>query len=75
MKNIMLNIKNLRDMTGVGFLDCKNALEVNDQNIEKSTCFAGNGYDVNDLWKLADWNGANNGNNYNVIFLEMSATW
>ena len=45
------------------------------QNIEKSTCFAGNGYDVNDLWKLADWNGANNGNNYNVIFLEMSATW
>ena len=45
------------------------------QNIEKSTCFAGNGYEVNDYWKLADWNGASNGDNYNVIFIEMSATW
>jgi len=36
MNNIMLNVKNLRDMTGAGFLDCKKALEVNDQNIDKS---------------------------------------
>jgi len=36
MNDIMLNVKNLRDMTGAGFLDCKKALEVNDQNIEKS---------------------------------------
>jgi len=36
MNNIMANIKNLRDMTGAGFLDCKKALEANDQNIEKS---------------------------------------
>ena len=36
MNNIMLNIKNLRDITGTGFLDCKKALEVNGQNIEKS---------------------------------------
>ena len=33
MNNIILNIKNLRDMTGAGFLDCKKALEANDQNI------------------------------------------
>ena len=46
-----------------------------DQNLTKSTCYAGNGYEVNDVWKLADWNGALNGGNYNVIFLEMSATW
>ena len=45
------------------------------QNIEKSTCYAGNGYDVNQNWKLFDWNGANNGGTYNVIFMEMSATW
>ena len=45
------------------------------QNIEKSTCYAGNGYDVNQNWKLSDWNGANNGGTYNVIFMEMSATW
>ena len=36
MNNLMDNIKNLRDMTGAGFLDCKKALEANDQSIEKS---------------------------------------
>ena len=45
------------------------------QNIEQSTCFGGNGYEVNDVWKLADWNGLTNGGNYNVMFIEMSATW
>ena len=39
MNNIMVNVKNLRDMTGAGFLDCKKALEANDQNIEKSIVY------------------------------------
>jgi len=46
-----------------------------DQNLTKSTCYSGNGYEINDNWKLADWNGALNGGHYNVIFIEMSATW
>ena len=46
-----------------------------DQSIEKNTCYAGNGYDVGENWKLADWNGALNGGNYNVIFIDMAATW
>ena len=46
-----------------------------DQNITKQTCYAGNEYDVPDDWKLADWNGAINGGNYNVIFIDMSASW
>tara|TARA_B100001029_G_scaffold177854_1_gene183279 strand:- start:1842 stop:2066 length:225 start_codon:yes stop_codon:yes gene_type:complete len=46
-----------------------------DQNITKSTCYAGNGYEVNDAWKLGDWNGALNGGHYNVIFIDMSASW
>jgi len=45
------------------------------QNITKSTCYAGNDYDVDDSWKLADWNGATNGGHHTVIFIEMSATW
>ena len=45
------------------------------QNITKSTCYAGNEYDNGDSWKLADWNGATNGDFYTVIFIEMSATW
>ena len=46
-----------------------------DQNVSKSTCYAGNEYEVNDNWKLADWNGDVKGGTYNVMFLEMSATW
>ena len=45
------------------------------QNISKSTCYEGNDYNVGDSWSLADWNGATNGGHYNVIFIEMSATW
>ena len=45
------------------------------QNVSKSTCFAGNDYDVGDSWKLADWNGATNGGHHTVIFIEMTATW
>ena len=45
------------------------------QNVVKETCYAGNDYNVGDDWKLADWNGATNGGHYNVIFIEMSATW
>ena len=39
MNDIMLNVKNLRDMTGAGFLDCKKALEASDQSIEKSIVY------------------------------------
>ena len=39
MNNIMVNVKNLRDMTGAGFLDCKKALVANDQSIEKSIVY------------------------------------
>ena len=45
------------------------------QNITKSTCYAGNDYDVGDSWKLADWNGVTNSGHYNVIFIDMSASW
>ena len=46
-----------------------------DQNLTKSTCYAGNEYGNGDDWKLADWNGATNGGHHTVIFIEMSATW
>ena len=45
------------------------------QNVTKSTCYAGNDYEVNDNWKLADWNGATNGGHHTVIFIDMAATW
>ena len=36
MSNLMENIKNLREITGAGFLDCKKALVENNNDIEKS---------------------------------------
>jgi len=36
MSDIIKNVKNLREITGVGFLDCKKALEENNQDIQKS---------------------------------------
>ena len=45
------------------------------QNITKSTCYAGNDYNVGDNWKIADWNGATNGGHHTVIFIDMTATW
>jgi len=67
-------------LTVVSFLfpaiyDVGEVVSTSDQNIEKSTCFAGNGYEVNDNWSLSDWNGDVNQGTYNVIFMEMSATW
>ena len=38
-KNIMGNVKKLRELTGVGFKDCKLALEENSGDIEKSVEF------------------------------------
>ena len=55
--------------------DVDDIVSDNHQNLTKSTCWAGNEYDVGDSWKLADWNGATNGGHYNVIFIEMTATW
>ena len=66
--------------TAIG-LACASIYDVGDivsdthQNVTKSTCWAGNDYDIGDNWKLADWNGATNGGHYNVIFIEMTATW
>jgi len=39
MKDLLSDIKNLRDKTGAGFLDCKKALEANDHNIENAIFF------------------------------------
>ena len=36
MSEITKLIKDLRNKTGAGFLDCKNALSQNDNNIEKA---------------------------------------
>jgi hypothetical protein len=57
------------------FYNIGETVSTSDQGLTKSTCYEGNGYDINDEWSLSDWNGDTNGGNYNVVFIEMSATW
>jgi len=39
MNEVLANVKNLREMTGAGFLDCKKALEENNNDLESSVDF------------------------------------
>ena len=55
--------------------DVGDVVSLTHQNIVKETCFPGNGYSNGSSWKLADWNGAENGGQWNVIFIDMSASW
>ena len=69
--NGVVGVSTTRSLT----TDEKYVVTENHQNIIKSTCHAGNGYEVGDDWKLADWNGATNGGQYNVIFMDIQTTW
>tara|TARA_Y100000814_G_scaffold274385_1_gene233065 strand:+ start:45 stop:266 length:222 start_codon:yes stop_codon:yes gene_type:complete len=46
-----------------------------DQNIVLNVCDQTNEYNVGDQVRMSDWNGAVNGGDYHVIWLEMSASW
>ncbi len=45
------------------------------QNLEHTVGAAMDGYEVGDVFKLADYNGDLNGGEYHVIFIDMSASW
>ena len=62
-------------LTFASIYDIGDTVSDTHQNITKSTCYAGNEYEVDDNWKLADWNGATNGGHHTVIFIDMAATW
>ena len=62
-------------LTFASVYDVGDIVSDSDQNITKSTCYAGNDYDTGADWKLAYWNAATNGGYHTVIFIEMSATW
>ena len=75
MKKIIITITAMCSLSFASVYDVGDFISNTHQNITKSTCYAGNGYEINDNWKLADWNGATNGGHYTVIFIDMAATW
>ena len=54
-KNLLDSIKKLRELTGVGFKDCKIALDENNNDIEKSRLSFGNFDYYNNALKLCDF--------------------
>tara|TARA_B110001454_G_scaffold198854_1_gene203244 strand:+ start:387 stop:614 length:228 start_codon:yes stop_codon:yes gene_type:complete len=75
MRKIIITITAICSLSFASYYDVGDIVSDSHQNVTKSTCWAGNDYEVDDNWKLADWNGATNGGHYNVIFIEMTATW
>ena len=49
-------------------------VSTSDQNVVLEGCSTNSDY-YGEEFKLADWNGAVNGGEYHVIWLEMSASW
>jgi len=49
-------------------------VSTSDQNVILEGCATNSDY-YGESYKLADWNGALNGGEYKVIWLEMSASW
>ena len=52
-----------------------NQVSLTHQDAEHVVCAGFGDYATNDIFKLSDWNGATNGGHYNVIFIDMSASW
>ena len=75
MKKIIITITAICSLSFASVYNVGDYISDTHQNITKSTCYSGNDYEVNDDWKLADWNGATNGGHYTVIFIDMAATW
>ena len=75
MKKIIITITAICSLSFASYYDVGDIVSDTHQNVTKSTCYGGNDYDVGDSWKLADWNATSNGGHYNVIFIEMTATW
>ena len=45
------------------------------QNINHEVCAGFEDYEIGDTFKLSDYNGELNGGDYNIIFIDMSASW
>ena len=50
-------------------------ISLSHQNQEHQVGAGYDTYETGDIFKLADWNGALNGGEYHVIFIDMAASW
>ena len=61
---------NSRSIYNVG-----DTLSIEDQNMLFPVCNGSGNYSTGDSWSLADYDGSQNGGQYHILFIDMSATW
>ena len=46
-----------------------------DLNYQYEVCYGSGNYETGDSWSLSDYDGSQNGGQYQILFIDMSATW
>ena len=46
-----------------------------DLNNQYEVCYGSGNYETGDSWSLSDYDGTQNGGQYKILFIDMSATW
>ena len=50
-------------------------INTSDLTTQYEVCYGSGNYATGDSWSLADYDGSQNGGEYHILFIDMSATW
>ena len=50
-------------------------INTSDLNNQYEVCYGSGNYETGDNWSLSDFDGSQNGGEYHILFIDMSATW
>ena len=50
-------------------------INTSDLNTQYDVCYGSGNYETGDTWSLSDFDGSQNGGQYHILFMDMSATW
>ena len=50
-------------------------INTSDLNTQYEVCYGSGNYATGDNWSLSDFDGSQNGVEYHILFIDMSATW
>ena len=50
-------------------------INASDLNTQYEVCYGSGNYETGDTWSLSDYDGTQNGGQFKILFIDMSATW
>ena len=50
-------------------------INTSDLNTQYEVCYGSGNYETGDTWSLSDYDGTQNGGQFKILFIDMSATW